>query len=379
MNLFLQYAHAVQPFRDICLAAASSEEAVPDTDAGRRATKQNPVAALATLPQDETCSLGYAGDMLRFLTDGLSRHDRVRQCRGNVVKTKWSDETSQWDIGYYGQLHPTDDYRELTSPIVVLCTGSAPATVELPALKGPAPQLIPLDKALSPVQLARSIPLRNPNTSSLDRATRLHTPQRVGVIGSSHSAVLVLRNLVQLARTQFPGPLDVLWFARSPHLKYAVHKDGYILYDNTGLKGEAAEFAREHLDGDALLASPVGEIIRRIDCSGGPEAEKMAFAEHLPQCTHMVQAVGFARNPLPYGESRLGLKFNHETGCFSDRVGSPVWGLYGAGIAFPERVKDPEGNVELAVGFWKFMRFLKRVVPEWVAQMYVVGQSGRSG
>jgi len=35
------------------------------------------------------------------------------------------------------------------------------------------------------------------------------------------------------------------------------------------------------------------------------------------------------------------------------------------GIAFPESVTDPEGNKEMAVGLWKFMRYLKRIVPDW--------------
>jgi hypothetical protein len=36
---------------------------------------------------------------------------------------------------------------------------------------------------------------------------------------------------------------------------------------------------------------------------------------------------------------------------------NPIPGLFGAGIAFPERVVDPHGNEEYAVGFWKFMKF----------------------
>jgi len=43
-----------------------------------------------------------------------------------------------------------------------------------------------------------------------------------------------------------------------------------------------------------------------------------------------------------------------------------VSGLYGAGIAFPEKVLDPEKNVEYAVGLFKFMKYLQRVVPAWI-------------
>jgi len=53
------------------------------------------------------------------------------------------------------------------------------------------------------------------------------------------------------------------------------------------------------------------------------------------------------------------------TGGFKDAQGEEVRGLYGAGIAWPNKVTDPEGNVEFAVGLAKFMAFLKKVVPEW--------------
>jgi len=39
----------------------------------------------------------------------------------------------------------------------------------------------------------------------------------------------------------------------------------------------------------------------------------------------------------------------------------------GVYIAWPNRVTDPEGNVEYAVGLAKFMSFLKEVVPNWKA------------
>ena len=57
--------------------------------------------------------------------------------------------------------------------------------------------------------------------------------------------------------------------------------------------------------------------------------------------------------------------YNHETAEFSDKEGNTIPGLYGAGIAYPEKVVDPEGNVEYAVGLAKFMKYLKRVVPNW--------------
>ena len=92
------------------------------------------------------------------------------------------------------------------------------------------------------------------------------------------------------------------------------------------------------------------------------------YREHLPQCTHVIQAIGFHQNEIPVLErdrTELEMKYNHTTGGFEDKKGKKVKGLYAAGIAWPERVVDPEGNVEYAVGLWKFMTYLKRVVPDW--------------
>ena len=189
------------------------------------------------------------------------------------------------------------------------------------------------------------------------------------MIGASHSAILALLNLFDLARSTHPH-LRVKWFTRHA-LRYAEPKDGWILRDNTGLKGLAAYFARQQLEDETLPKSDAGRFITKIDCGGGAEREQKQLETHLPSCSHLVQAVGFTRDPLP--ELSIDgmplndrLRFDAESGGFSTAEdGRVVRGLFGAGIAFPERVVDPYGNVEFAVGFWKFMRFLKRVCPQW--------------
>lgn len=146
--------------------------------------------------------------------------------------------------------------------------------------------------------------------------------------------------------------------------------DGWILRDNTGLKGLAADFARGQLEDDKLATSPAGRVIEKIDCGGGEAREAAQYRAELPGCLYIVHAVGFTRDPLPQlgrdGEP-LKMEFDHGSGKFheSGDDGPEIPGLFGAGIAFPERVVDPRGNVEYAVGFFKFMKFLKRVVPTW--------------
>lgn len=82
----------------------------------------------------------------------------------------------------------------------------------------------------------------------------------------------------------------------------------------------------------------------------------------------MIQAIGFKPSEIPVLEKegkKLDIKYDNVTGGFEDGEGKRVKGLYAAGIAWPERVVDPEGNTEYAVGLWKFMSYLQKVVPKW--------------
>lgn len=234
-----------------------------------------------------------------------------------------------------------------------MCTGASPTAHRVP-VAGLDIQELDLDLVLKPSDLTSSIP-RNQH-------------QTVAVVGASHSAILALLNLLDLAHSTHPQ-LRIKWFTRHA-LRYAEPKDGWILRDNTGLKGQAADFARQQLEDETLPTSDAGQFVTKIDCSGGPEREQAQMAAHLPSCSHIVQAVGFTSDPLPElslnGYPLENPEFNNESGGFHVKEnGRVVQGLFGAGIAFPERVVDPYGNVEYAVGFWKFMKFLKRVVPEW--------------
>lgn len=88
-----------------------------------------------------------------------------------------------------------------------------------------------------------------------------HKPLTMGVIGASHSAILVLRNLYNLASSTHPK-LRIKWFTRHP-LRYAEERDGWIFRDNTGLKGEVAVWAKENLEEDRLLISSVSKYLKK--------------------------------------------------------------------------------------------------------------------
>jgi hypothetical protein len=142
----------------------------------------------------------------------------------------------------------------------------------------------------------------------------------------------------------------VLSVFRSP-LRYAIYlSDGTIVHDNTGLKGEAAEWARKHLEPSVVLDRIVP--VDLLQCGSN-------FENLLQQCSHIVYAVGYQRNDLPeicVGElecCKVGL--DADTGHILDSTGVMLPRMFGIGIAFPEPCRDVSGEMEERVGFWKFM------------------------
>ena len=81
--MFLAYAQSVQSFRHIIDSKS----------------KPNAVTALENLPQDQGCSLAYAADMLRMLSDGLASNDRVDRHEGRVEGVQWDDTVRIIDEG----------------------------------------------------------------------------------------------------------------------------------------------------------------------------------------------------------------------------------------------------------------------------------------
>ena len=188
-------------------------------------------------------------------------------------------------------------------------------------------------------------------------------------------AILILRNLHKLVDRDYSN-LRVTWFTRNPKLTYAVPMGDWIRYDNTGLKGLAADYAREQLDADVLETSAAGRFIRRVDLAGLPYRQLTAIVDtiHNTKISHMVQAIGFERYEIGQPDPEDLPVPNPVTGALEftpgDASKTAPYGQYGAGIAYPERVEYPDGSVEYAVGFWKFMNFLQRVVPQWVEETH---------
>lgn len=328
-KFFTKYAEGVEVFRQIA----------------KETPEPNAMSHLLSLDPEKTCHIAQAADLCLMLTNGLDEKKGVTKHQGRVTDATWSNST--WSVSISppnGSSPPT----QVDASRLVLCTGSSPTSGPLPVSHL---QEVHLDTALSPTLLSKTIPTNQPT--------------QIGVIGASHSAILVLRNLSRLASSTHPK-LRIKWFTRHP-LRYAEERDGWILRDNTGLKGEVATWARENLEEEVLSSSSVSGHLVKVATSHGDETD--TYRRELADCTHVCQAIGYKPDALPKlrVEGRtLTPRFDNTTGSFVDaESGERIPGLFGAGIAFPQRVVDPEGNVEHAVGLFKFMNFLKKVVPEW--------------
>ena len=266
-----------------------------------------PPLPLQEVDPDETCALALVADPLVWISEHLRERVDVFETTATdlrLQKRRWQIQTGQ---------------QPVVSENVVLAVGAVPKKLSYRHLDE-----IPVEVALDPEKLAR-VPLEG--------AT-------VAVFGSSHSSMIALPHLLRHPVAK------VINFYRSP-LKYAVYLDDWILFDDTGLKGRAAEWARENIDGD------LPERLERCWVSS-PE-----FDEKLAECDRAVYTVGFERRKLPETPQWGELEYNQQNGILAP-------GLFGLGIAFPEYAEDPYGFGQYRVGLQKFMDYLNAVLPLWM-------------
>jgi cation diffusion facilitator CzcD-associated flavoprotein CzcO len=265
-----------------------------------------PPMPLRELDPEETCALALVADPLVWITEHLRERVKALETTATALfleRRQWRVETEQ---------------QELTSKNVILAVGAVPKKLSYPQLRE-----IPLEVALDPEKLAQE-PLENTT---------------IAVFGSSHSSMIALPHLLR-------HPVDkVINFYRSP-LRYAIYLDDWIQFDDSGLKGRAAVWARENIDGvhpDRLercwISSP-------------------GFEEKLAECDRAVYTVGFERRTLPETKQWGQLDYNPHNGILAP-------GLFGLGIAFPARATDRYGYVEYRVGLKKFIDHLHSVLPLW--------------
>lgn len=263
---------------------------------------------LCNMTPNATCDLGVMAAPLQAITETLlGKVDHVNTHVHELVhdQNKWSLQT--------------DAKETFQASKVILATGSEPLRLSHPGISE-----IPLAHAMVTERIAEHC---NHNS-------------KIAVFGSSHSAILAIKNLINF------GVEQVINFYRSP-LRYALPMHDFTLYDNTGLKASTAAWARNNIDGtlpDNLLR--VHSHQENID-------------QYLIDCDFVVYAVGFEKRHSPFIKSIPEIKHDPRTGIIAP-------GLFGLGIAFPELITNPLGLEENNVGLWKFMCYAKRVMPYWL-------------
>jgi len=244
---------------------------------------------------------------LKIIVDPLQDITTYLQTKITSFQTRMKSLNS-FDDYWYTEL---ESGMTIRSRHVVLATGSHPRTLDYSCKCE-----IPLDIALDKSQLAK-------NVSHEDI---------IAVIGSAHSAILVLKYLSELAVTR------IINFYTKP-IEYN--------HDENGLGGETAQWAKEVLE-----KNPPRNIDRILNT---PETLKT----WLPLCNKIIYACGFERNELPPINGKPITSYDDKSGVIAPR-------LFGIGIAFPEISKEDSNSSFARIGLVQFLEFAQKVVPQWL-------------
>jgi cation diffusion facilitator CzcD-associated flavoprotein CzcO len=275
-----------------------------DINAFNYAQRAKPFA-LEELPADGFCQLQQVTEPLQWVTDQL--REQVSNQQAHVKQLQVNK--GSWQL--------STDSAPIAAEKVILATGAAPKSFNHDQAVE-----IPLATALKPTELS-------------DNVT---TDDCVAVFGSSHSAMIIIRNLLEA------GVKQVINFYLSP-VCYALPMNGYTLYDNSGLKGSTAQWTREHIS--KHLHPQVERYL----------SNEENMTKQLPRCSKAVYAIGFKQR-APHIDNLDLTRYDTSNGIIAP-------GLFGSGIGFPRKITDPNGNQELNVGLWKFMNDLQLMLPIW--------------
>lgn len=262
------------------------------------------------LDPNNTCFLSDVVAPLQWITDKLRQ--QVSSVAAKVLNLQ--QVSGQWQLCL-------DNGASQQVNAVFMALGGEPR--HLDHINEPAAQQISLSDALQPAALEQL----------------LTTKDRVGVWGCSHSAVLVLKNCLDLG-------IPTINFYRGP-VQYALQQEHGIFNDNTGLKGMAADWGRAHLHGQD------NPLLTRVNIMHTDYESSVAL------CSHRIEAVGFYPRTLPIDGFPQG-SYDLHTGIFAP-------GLFGLGLACPLQVKDIYGCLSLDVGLYKFFNHMQNVLPLWLS------------
>lgn len=258
------------------------------------------------------CLLSCAADMVTLLSDRLRKpNESVQSIKEFAEKVVFKD---LWSIHLSNQ-------QIVQARAVILAVGSHPKAGFIHHRS-----VVDVDTALCKDRLVGII----------------NKSDKIAVFGNSHSAMLIIKNLKEIGA----NPTCIY---KHPPL-YALYGVGnQIIYDNTGLKGVAAEWTRQHWAG----------------------LQKIRFHQEMKvdDFDHAIFATGFERNStLQIEHENNVLKAGDlikENGHLLDGQHHVIPGLFGVGIAFPGKdTYEHEGQmiVEDSVGLFKFCRHCEKEV-----------------
>ena len=319
--------------------------------------------AMSTLKDLECYDLGLYVDTFTDFVDILSR--RVTAIQGSVIDLYSSDVGSYctWQVTVKSYDGAATTVHEADA--VILCTGSCPIL--------PPPTLIPsadfgltgicqhnLDEMVCPQHCNDLFNVRDAG-SDLNVLSR-DVPW--AVIGSSHSAMLVVKNLCEA------GVRNIVNFYRSELRFMHAAPDGSMIYPGIGLKGPVGAWVESNL----MCPDTDHPIVKRVQSQ---EAISWDEQMKLHNVGHVVAAVGFRRDEdsLPVvrvadrclstsdldGYDRRTGKI--PTGSAPDSCRGPA--LFGLGIAFPQDIIDGAGNVQPWVGLKRSIKQTDVMVDEY--------------
>lgn len=255
----------------------------------------------------QTCLLKYMVEPLQWITAKL--RDKVACIQDKIVQITMSHDV--WQL--------QGEKQTLYAKQAILAIGAEPRTLVHAEVEE-----IPLAIALDKEKLFKACDKND----------------TVAVFGSSHSAIIIIRHLLE------HGVHKVINFYQTP-LCYAIKTEQGFLFDNTGLKGDTAIWAKANMHGQQA-----DRLVRVY-------TEQANIERYLSECHKVIYAIGFERRALPRLDDMPKLNYNAHNGIIAP-------GLFGVGIAFPEAKVDKYGTTEYSVGLWKFMDYLQRMMPLWL-------------
>lgn len=241
---------------------------------------ENPLVHYLNLYPEKTCSLDLCLKKLLILTNNIRKYYSsnvlFRQGYVKLLVQEKNKDSTLWKI----HITSGNKVEEVQSHSVIMATGSKPKyfseTNDFSRKFGVrysdntySPQIIDLDTSLDPEQLQKKIKLED----------------CVAVIGSSHSSMVVIKNLTELKES----PKKIICFYIE-EMKFAEYMPkGWILNDNTGLKGDVADWVKNYLQKGKISKVEMNLI----------DQNQIILKEKIPSYTKIIYTIGFERNSLP--------------------------------------------------------------------------------